>query len=227
MAGLTLLDVVALGWFLACWLGYNLIADHSRWAARSMTAAMNRHRRRWFREMLDRDVRIVDTQILGNLLTGIGFFASTTIILVGGFVALLGAADQATEALSNLPLVDRPSRTIWELKVLLMIAIFIYAFFKFAWAFRLSNYCAILIGAAPQKPESEAAAELYAEKLATVHSRVAHHFNRGLRAYFFALGALGWFLHPVLLIAATAGVVLVLYRREFSSRVLQTVREMG
>ena len=41
------------------------------------------------------------------------------------------------------------------------------------------------------------------------------HFNNGLRAYYFGLAAVTWFLHPYAVFAATVWVVLVLYRREF------------
>jgi len=43
------------------------------------------------------------------------------------------------------------------------------------------------------------------------------HFNRGQRAFFFALGYLGWFIGPWVLIATTAAVVAVIWRRQFAS----------
>jgi len=226
--GLRALDLVALAFFLASWIGYTIFADHSRWTRFSVTTAMDRYRRAWMSEMLARDVRILDTQIVGNLLSGIGFFASATILVVGGLVAVLGAADQALGALSELPFAVTTTRPAWEIKVLLLITIFVYAFFKFAWAFRLSNYCSILIGSAPARDigtEPTPGAKTHAKRTAAVVSLSSQHFNRGLRAYFFALGALGWFVHPALFVFATAWVVLILYRREFRSRALMAVRE--
>ena len=41
------------------------------------------------------------------------------------------------------------SRLEWETKVMGLVIIFIYAFFKFAWSYRLYNYVAIMVGAAP------------------------------------------------------------------------------
>ena len=43
------------------------------------------------------------------------------------------------------------------------------------------------------------------------------HFNRGQRAFFFSLAYLGWFVSPYLFIAATAGVLYVMWRRQFVS----------
>lgn len=218
MLSLTLVDYIAIGWFFIAWFGYTAMVDYSPLRRRSVSAAMNGYRRRWISEMLQRDIRLVDTQILGNLMTGIGFFASTTILLIGGLFALLGASERAISALADLPIAIRTTQPVWEMKVLMLVLIFVYAFFKFAWAFRLSNYCAILIGAAPSKTEAPAASQVYVERLARVANQMGHHFNRGLRSYFFALATLGWFVHPALFILTSTWVLLVLYRRDFRSR---------
>ena len=49
---------------------------------------------------------------------------------------------------------------------------------------------------------------------------VSVNFNNGLRAYYFALAALTWFLHPWLMVAATGWVVYILYQRELHSKTL-------
>ena len=50
-----------------------------------------------------------------------------------------------------------------------------------------------------------------------VITEAGRHFNRGQRAFFFALGYLGWFIGPVPLMVTTAGVVVVMWRRQFAS----------
>jgi len=217
------LDWLALGLFLLCWMAYTWYADHGPARGRSITAAMNQRRHDWMIQATRRDLRIIDTQILGNLLTGVGFFASTTIFVLGGLMAMLGVVDEGTRALARLPFAQTETATAWELKVLLLVVIFIYAFFKFAWAFRLANYCSILVGGFVAAEDADAAAEAArraAVTAATLSARSGHHFNRGLRAYFFALAALGWLIGPGVLIAMTLLVVAVLYRREFRSRAL-------
>ena len=47
--------------------------------------------------------------------------------------------------------------------------------------------------------------------------RCGRHFNRGQRAFFFALGYLGWFVSPLVLMVTTAAVVLVMWWRQFGS----------
>ena len=227
MPGATVLDYVAFVYFLVAWSGYNAAADHGRWERHGVTAAMDHYRMAWMREMLGRELRMVDTQIVGNLISGIGFFASATILLVGGLVAVLGAAEQAIGALAELPFAVATTRPVWEIKVLLLIGLFVYAFFKFAWAYRLYNYCSILIGAAPPLgPEAKWTedAEAHAQRTVAIVNRASRHFNRGLRAYFFALAALGWFVHPWLMILAATWVDFVLYRREFRSKALAAIR---
>lgn len=211
------LDLGALVYFIVCTVGYAKLADNTRFHERSVTFAMADYRYRWMRMMLERDMRMVDTSVQGSLLTSVGFFASTTIFVIGGLLASLGATDKAIEVVEALPLASTTSPQVWELKVLLLVAIFIYAFFKFAWAFRLFNYCSVLIAAAPPAPVPEEEAHEIAERTAKVNVNGSRHFNRGLRSYFFALAALGWFLNSVVFIVATTWVIWVVYRREFRS----------
>jgi uncharacterized membrane protein len=74
MLDFTRLDFVALGWFFFCWIGYTIMADHTRWNRKSLNGTMNGYRQRWMQTMLRRDdPRIVDTTIQASLLSGIAF----------------------------------------------------------------------------------------------------------------------------------------------------------
>ena len=222
---LTLIDGAAFAWFLLCWFGYAWFADYSRWQRRSASALIDVRRRQWMHNMVQRgDTRMMDALIHSSLVGGVAFFASTSLLLVGGLLAILGAADEAIAVMAQLPFGAEVSRTLWQGKVLMMMVIFVYAFFKFAWCYRLYNYCAILIGAMPLADEEQpSAAE--ADRIGRLYSLAGRHFNNGLRAYFFALAALGWFLHPALFMLATLWVVSVLYRREFRSRSFKILSE--
>src|SRR5690606_16830950 len=104
--------------------------------------------------------------------------------------------------------------------------IFIYSFFKFTWVIRQYNYAAVLMLAAPvYRKEDEDLEKLkkeskYVEKIATMTSNAANHFNMGVRSYYFGLAALSWYLSPILFMALTVFVLLVIYRREFLSKTL-------
>jgi uncharacterized membrane protein len=56
-----------------------------------------------------------------------------------------------------------------------------------------------------------------ASRLLRVISMAATPFNFGLRAYYFGMTMLAWFVSPWLFMLMSIGVVLVLYRREFHS----------
>lgn len=219
------LDLIAIGYFLALWIGYTHYADHRGAKNANLIGTMAAHRDAWMRQMLGRDNRMVDLQIIRNLTrTGV-FFASTSILILAGLVTVMGAADKAIGLFEDLPLVSRLGPLEVELRLAAMCLIFIYAFFKFAWSIRQLSYCTIQIGA--MDPSSALKDEcdercLYISQLATL---AAKHSNRGLRSYYFAMALLAWFLHPYALIAATTFVVLVMYRREFRSRTLQILRD--
>jgi uncharacterized membrane protein len=127
----------------------------------SLSARMNVYREVWIRRMLDRETRMVDMQIMASLQNGTAFFASTSLLAIGGGLALLRATSDALAVLSKLPVDLSPSPALWELKCIGLILVFVYAFFKFAWSYRLFNYLAILLGATPpasqrDTPEAQA-----------------------------------------------------------------------
>ncbi|MEH6633467.1 MAG: DUF599 domain-containing protein [Halopseudomonas aestusnigri] len=222
---LTAVDLVGFGGFLAAWILYTGFADHSRWSDQSLTQRMNQYRERWMREMVSRDMRMIDTTILGNLMTGIAFFASTAMLILGGIIALLSNGTTVSQSIKHLPYAIDSSPALWEFKVLVLALIFVYAFFKFAWAFRLTNYCNIMVGSAPVKEANKNELEEHAKRASKLSCRAGHHFNRGLRAFFFGSAALAWLFHPLAMLFASLVVVFVLYRREFSSTALLVLQD--
>jgi len=219
MFGVPFIDVFVLVWFVVCWAGYALFAWHLSGTQASLVIAMRIYRRQWFKRMLGNDNRIGDVAALNSLLGGSTFFASTTLLILGGLVALLGTTERVIDVVSNLPFTRQDSEGVWHIKIILMICVFIYAFFKFTWSIRQFNFCAILIGAAPKSDQAEEH-EDFVNAIVSVASFAEEAFNHGLRAFYFALAALSWFLHPWLFVLASALVVLVLYRREFHSKAL-------
>jgi uncharacterized membrane protein len=211
--------------FLACWVGYWLVADLWRLGHRSLMQRMDEYRRAWLLQMLVRDNRMVDVQVVQTLVQNVSFFASSTILIVGGFVAVLGASEQARAIAAEIPFAERSSPLVWDLKILLLIVIFVYAFFKFTWSLRQFNYVAILIGAAPygHSPENNR----MAEQMAHVASRAGDHFNRAMRAFYFGLAALSWFIQSWLFALCSLLVILVIYRREYRSNVLAILGPVG
>jgi len=213
-------DIVSLVWFFALWVGYTWYADRVSRRAHSLRAVMHAHRYEWMRCMLERDNRMVDANILGNLLQGVSFFASTTLLILVGLITVLGATDKVILLIRELPFTSRMTLVQWELKLLVLIIIFVHAFFKFTWALRQFNYCSVLIGSAPL-PGAKSVHDSYARRAAQVSTQASKDYNQGLRAYYFGLAALGWFMSPWMFMLATTVVVGVLYWREYYSTTLR------
>jgi len=226
--GAEIWDVIGVVWFFACWIGYTLIADHLGRGDGNVVTIQHRYRRRWMELMLRRDMRMPDIQIVVAVIRSASLFASTTLFILAGLVAVLGALDKAREVASALTFTVNASQELWEVKVLLLILIFVYAFFKFAWSLRQNNIGLLVIGAAPIAGKDDGIGhKAYAERCAQVMTRAVNTFNRGQRAYYFGLATLSWFVQPWCFVIASVWVVLVLYRREFRSVVLRVLAEGG
>lgn len=222
MSQIPSVDILALTWFVVAWIGYTWYADRSSRRSLSLRSVMYSHRLEWMQRMVERENRIVDANIVGNLLQSVSFFASTTLLIMAGLMTLLGSTDTAIPLIRVLPFTSKMTLVLWELKLLVMIVIFVHAFFKFTWALRQFNYCSILIGAAPTATTKKYD-ENYVLRAAKVGSLASKDFNQGLRAYYFSLAALGWFINPWVFMAATTMVTGVLYWREFHSGTLKTL----
>ncbi|MGG7518675.1 DUF599 domain-containing protein [Allorhizobium undicola] len=221
LSSLTPLDFVALAFFVFSWFGFALISGGYLFRNRvSLSRVMQQHRRAWMFNALKRDLRMIDTQILAGLQNGTAFFASTSIIAIGGCFAMLGATEKVDAVLRDLPLIGTGGRAAFELKVCGLIAIFGYAFFKFGWSYRLFNYCTILFGGLPMSQEVELdpqGAASRTERVISMNIIAGKHFNAGLRAIFMSIGYLGWFLNAYMFMLMTGFIFLVLLHRQFFS----------
>ena len=220
----TLYELIGIGWLFFCWVSYTIITDHSRFSRTNLIGSIAKRRELWIEQMLARDNRMVDIQVINSLLDVVRFLASTSILIVAGLLAVLGATDKATALIMDLPFAAPVVREVWELKILLLVLIFVYAFFKFMWSMRQYTYCSVMIGAAPPPGAPQADNTRAIESISRIATLAARHSNRGTRAYYFGLAALSWFVHPWLLIPGALWVVIVLYRREFRSRTLTHIR---
>jgi len=222
MSNLNILDAAAVAWLIVCWVGYTLYSEKSA-PAGNLIGVMHRRRIDWMMRMLERENRMVDLQIVNSALNNATFFASTSILILAGLFAVVASPEEVIAVVSDIPFAAKATPIIWELKVILMMLIFVHGFFKFAWAMRQFNYCSLLIGAAPVNAEPVERYRDYAVSAALVASLAAKHFNHGMRSYYFGMAALSWFIHPAALLFAVLLVVLVLYRREFRSRTLRAI----
>jgi uncharacterized membrane protein len=224
---LPLVDWLALVAFFAAWIGYAMFAKRRAEVQPSVLASTNRWRNQWMLQATQRENRIVDAAVIQTLSSSPSFFASTTILIIGGLLAILGTTDKASELVKEIPFAARTSTLIFDLKLALLTAVFVFAFFRFTWSLRQYTFGAILVGATPEHKVLGESTEraVFAERAGRVLGLAAETFNDGLRAYYFAFALVAWFVSPWAFVAATALVVFVLYRREFRSEVLRILRQ--
>lgn len=224
--GLYLPDAVAICVFLGCWAIYHVLIEGGMLGPRSLNTRMNSYRLRWMNEMLARENRMIDVQVMAALHQGSAFFASTSLIAIGGTLSLVRAGSDVSTALSALPFGAQNNPVMWEIKLIGLAVIFAYAFFKFAWAYRLFNYASILLGATPPADKVDDAARLHARRTGLMTLVAGRHFNRGQRAFFFALAYLGWFLGPWVFMTSTLAALIVMAKRQLGSDALSSILDV-
>jgi uncharacterized membrane protein len=216
----------ALALFFSVWVGYAQFARRKALTRPSILASTNRVRRQWMLQTTHRDVRMVDAVVMQSLSSSPSFFASTTILIIGGLLAVLGTTDKANELVRDIPFAAQTSVLVFDLKVLLLLGIFVYAFFRFTWAMRQYTFGALLVAAAPEASEfaaGKSAREEFADRAGRLIGLAAETFNDGLRAYYLAFAAIGWFFSAWVFALASVGVIYILYEREFRSDVLDVL----
>ncbi|MEM9434744.1 MAG: DUF599 domain-containing protein [Pseudomonadota bacterium] len=211
---LTFYDLGALTFTFTLWLSLSWLIEHPI-KNPSVTLIMADYRRAWMQELITREPRIFDAAILSSLREGTSFFASASMIAIGGLLAVIGNTDQISVVAEDLTSQSIPA-LIWQIKLLIVVIFLTHGFLKFVWANRLFGYCAVIMAAVPNDIE-DPNARTVAAKAAEVNIRAAWNFNRGLRAIYFALGSLAWLLGPIALVITTVLVGWLIWNREFSS----------
>jgi len=209
------LDFWAVGLLFASWVAIGYLIDNPPRRRASVSQLMARYRREWMIQMIDRQPRVFDGQIMLTLRQGTTFFASTTMIAIGGALALLGNIERFVGVASDLTLESDPA-IVWEVKILILLVFLSSAFLKFVWAHRLFGYGSVLMAAVPNDPEDPLCMPRAGQACEIINT-AARSFNRGLRSVYFALAGTVFLLGPEALIGAVAITWVVLLRREFAS----------
>jgi uncharacterized membrane protein len=210
-------DYAAIIYFLFVWISYTAFAKYMAKRTHCLASIMCVHRVWWMDRMMVRDNRVADAALLSNIERTVNFFASTTMIVIAAILTML------TRDFEFVSLAQSVEQDLGQLKLIVMMGIMAYAFFTFTWSLRQYGFASVLLGAAPLPSQEEfnlSQRKEYAKSTAKVLDQAGHSFNYGLRAYYFSMPVIVWFVHPVLFIFATSLVVAVLYYREFRSKSL-------
>lgn len=222
-------DLLAFINFCVAWLGY---VQFSKWYSNNskhptLTKSMYFYTLHWVSHMLERDNKIADIQLVNVYERNSIFLASSCLLILASIVAILWNY-QHIQSLSNvisesLYLVKSTNMSIIFVKCISILGVLTYGFFAFTWAVRQFNMFGLMLMSLPdfvKNPELLRDSEQFITHCAGLLQRAMIVYNEGYRSLYFALALMPWLISPVLFIASTYVVIVILYRREFHSQAL-------
>lgn len=198
---------------LVSWLLYGALVGLIERKRFSLSSMMSRQRHRWVANAVHRDTPL-DAILTSNLMGSISFFASTSVLLMLALFTVFGQLEFVIDAVNRIALNGPISGHDLVFHMAIMILIFIMSFLSFTLSLRQFNHFCIMLGAADH---TKAADSQEVTAIAALNTMAARNFNQGIRGYYFAIAALGWFWDPLVGIATTVLMVGVLIYREFFS----------
>ncbi len=199
---------------LICWFAYNYGVPLLEKRRPSLSVIMSMQRRRWVANAVTRDTPL-DAILSGNLMGSVSFLASTSSILALGVFTAFGNLTALMGTLNTVGV--RVSYTPQDVQIHLfaLLAIFVLSFFSFTLALRQFNHFCILLGAIDHSGHTTAD-EVTA--IAQLNSLAAKNFNNGIRAYYFAVPMVFWFVSEwVAIVVSLLTVAFIVHREFFSS----------
>lgn len=212
---MTTLDAIAFAIFLACWLAYQpLLAVLGRDGPGVINTDMRFIRLAWMDNMVRRENRFMDGQLLGHALNSASFFASSNLLLIAGGAGALFGGEATFRSVSALMVIQTSSRMLFELQLALVLITLARGLLDFIWAIRQMNYCIAAVGAVPFEGLDEPQKVALGRAVARMLNPALSSFNAGVRGYYFALAAAAWLFGPWTLIGATLGATSLLLWRQ-------------
>ncbi|MBK1722066.1 hypothetical protein CKO23_07340 [Thiocystis violacea] len=203
-------DVIWVGVGVCILLSYHLFVAVSVWRNPNFTVqSVNRKARRaWVHHIMAEPANgILGVQTLRNSTMAATFFASTSVILIMGVLTLSGKADEIAQGWHTLNIIGSRHPGLSEIKLLVLLADLLIAFFSFAMSVRLYNHVGFQLSL-PAK----------VRPLAVDPDKVAHHLNRagsfystGMRAYYLSVPLVFWLFGPHLMALSSLMLVVMLY----------------
>ena len=203
---------------LLCYFAYNIIVPQVEKLRPSLSTIMNMQRRRWVANATQRESPF-DAILSGNIMGSVSFLASTAVLLILAIFAVFGQVPALMTTLNSLSLERIYTVTDVQLHLVVMLAMFVLAFFAFTLSLRQFNHFCIMLGAVDH---SEPTSEEEIEAITRMNALGARNFNSGVRAYYFSVATVAWFVSEWLPIITCVATILILAHREFFSSAHRT-----
>ena len=162
--------------------------------------------------MRERSKDIMAVQALRNFAMAATFKASSAVLLIIGTLTLSGQAESLARTWHVLNIGGSQAPELWIVKILCLLTALIVAFFAFAMTIRMLNHVVFMVSL----PASDAQGPLAPERVAARLNQAGSYYTVGMRAYFVTVPLAFWLFGPILLVAATVGLVVVLYHLDRS-----------
>lgn len=219
---MTLFDWLALALFALCWLGYGPLLALLARRSGTLNDDMLVVRRVWMTAMTHREIRLVDSNLMGHTINSGGFFASTNLLLIAAVASVLFGGEQAMEGFASVGAEDVPMKLL-EAKLALVLVCLARGLLDFIWSIRQLNYALALIGAAPEV-HTEADRAALGEAAGDLLNPALSAFSQGVRGYYFALAAAAWLFGPLWLAVGVTAVFCLMVWRQAGSPAARAIR---
>jgi uncharacterized membrane protein len=220
------IDLAALIVFGVAWLFYQpLLAIFGKRRGGVLNTDMTVIRGAWMRNMVGREVRLMDGQLLGHALNSASFFASSNLLLIAAAAGALFGGESTFRSVSALEVIQTSSRMLFEIQLALVLLTLARGLLDFIWSIRQLNYCIAAIGAVPENLEPERA-KSFGDIVARLLNPALSSFNAGVRGYYFALAAAVWLFGPWAFMGATVGAVALLLWRQRNSPAASAIHDL-
>ena len=219
---MTMLDWAALALFFLCWLGYDPLLRLLARRSGVLNDDMLTVRHAWMTAMTHREVRLLDSQLLGHSINSGSFFASSNLLLIAAVGGILFGGETALKSFAAVG-AEAVSVPLLEAKLALVLACLARGLLDFIWSIRQMNYTLALIGAAPEI-HAQADRVAFGDATARVLNPALASFSQGVRGYYFALAAAAWLFGPLWLAAGVGSAFALLVWRQAASPAARAIR---
>ena len=198
---------------LLCYFAYRIVVPLVEKRRPSLSVTMNMQRRRWVANATRRESPF-DAILSGNIMGSVSFLASTAVLLILAIFAVFGQVPALLEALNSLSPERHYNSAEVQLHLVVMLVMFVLAFFAFTLSLRQFNHFCIMLGAIDH---SEPTSDEEIDAITRMNALGAQNFNSGIRAYYFSVATVAWFVSEWLPIVTCVATIVILAHREFFS----------
>jgi len=166
-----------------------------------------RTRALWVQTIMRGGKDILAVQTLRNWTMAATFLASAAILIGLGIFNLAVTADKQGELSHLIAPFSSAHPGLWLVKLIILGADFLFAFFNFTLAVRYYNHTGFMINL-----PVDSSTEISIEDVVEILDRGGTHYTLGMRGYYLAIPLALWLIGPLWLLAGTLLLIAILYR---------------